>query len=109
MTFSNVEDIVGRVAHNKDVINITRTLVTTSPDLIFEDCKFDNAFFIPGTVQTAGCATNPTLFLNCDFQVYQKRIISHLIMDILLKGFVQRLISLLTFHHSNIELHDLFF
>ena len=68
MTFSNVEDIVGRVAHNKDVINITRTLVTTSPDLIFEDCKFDNAFFIPGTVQTAGCATNPTLFLNCEFK-----------------------------------------
>ena len=67
MTFSNVREIVGRVAHNKDVINISRTLVTNSPHLIFEDCKFDKFVFMPQTTQ-ASYATNPTLFLNCEFK-----------------------------------------
>ena len=67
MTFSNVREIVGRVAHNKDVINISRILVTNSPHLIFEDCKFDNFVFMPQSIQ-ASYATNPTLFLNCEFK-----------------------------------------
>tara|TARA_Y100000816_G_scaffold22880_1_gene14729 strand:+ start:822 stop:4622 length:3801 start_codon:yes stop_codon:yes gene_type:complete len=67
MTFSNARTILGRVAHNKDVINISRTLVTNSPHLIFEDCKFYNFVFMSQTTE-ANHATNPTLFLNCEFK-----------------------------------------
>ena len=62
MTFSNVREIVGRVAHNKDVINISRTLVNNSPHLIFEDCKFNNFLFMSQSIQTS-YGTNSTLFL----------------------------------------------
>ena len=67
MTFSNVRTIEGRVRHNKDVINISRMLVTSSPYLIFEDCKFDKVIFHT-MHNTASYATNPTLFLNCEFK-----------------------------------------
>lgn len=67
MTFSNVREIIGRVRHNKDVINISRTLVNNSPHLIFQECKFDNFAFMPQSTQ-ASYATNPTLFLNCEFK-----------------------------------------
>lgn len=67
MTFSNVREIVGRVAHNKDVINISRTLVNNSPHLIFEDCKFNNFLFMSQSIQTS-YGTNSTLFLRCEFK-----------------------------------------
>ena len=67
MYFNNVGEIVGRVAHNKNVINISRTEVKISPRLIFEDCKFDSFVFMSQDTQVRS-ATNSTLFLNCEFK-----------------------------------------
>jgi uncharacterized protein YjbI with pentapeptide repeats len=67
MTFSDARKIKGRAKNNKDVMNITRSLVTSSPHVIFENCKFDDFLFMEERYQSSS-VTNPTLFLNCEFK-----------------------------------------